>query len=334
MTMPIDIMKSALRSVGALASGETPDPQIANDVFYILNEMLDQWTSDHLSIFTQQEIFHQLTGSTYIYTIGSQDGPSVNVSGVANQVGCAGFTASIAGNVLTVTAIGPNLGCLSVGDQIFGTGINGNTFITSVGTGRCGSGAAALGTYYLSQNYPLGITSEAMTSAARRPLRINSAIVRVVNAISGTLDYPVAVLSYEEYQLIGIKSLPGPWPRAVYMQPTEPMSVLNYWPNPSQGEVHLYADQVFSNFQTQNDTVILPQGYQGAIHWNLAELLLPDFGKCSSGRVALIQRNASRGMTLIKRNNMQPQMPARADDALQQRTRADAGWILSGGYMS
>ena len=324
MTQPIDIMKSALRSVGALASGETPDPQIANDVFYIFNEMLDQWSSDHLSVYVQDEVIHTLTGGTYIYTIGAPGG----------QVGCAGFTASITGNVLTVTSIGPNLGSLSVGQQIFGTGINSDTFITSCGTGRGGSTSAALGTYYLSQNYPLGITSEAMTSQATRPLRINSAIVRVVNSISGLLDYPVAVLSYEEYQLIGIKSLPGPWPRAVYMQPTVPLAVLNYWPNPSQGEVHLYADRVLSNFFAQTENINFPQGYQGALHWNLAELLLPDFGKVNSGRVSLIKGHAAKGMTFIKRNNMQPQMPARADDALQQRTRADAGWILSGGYMS
>jgi len=325
MVQPIDIMKSAMRSVGALASGETPDPQMAADVFYIFNEMLDQWSSDHLSVYCQDEVIHTLTGGQYIYTIG-----------VGGQVGCAGFTATItAPNVLTVTAIGPNLGSLSAGQQIFGSGVLPGTTIIGVGTGRGGStGPAALGTYYLSQNYPAGLVSTAMTSQAVRPLRINSAIVRVVNSITGTLDYPVAVLAYEEYQLLGIKTLPGPWPRAVYLQPTMPLSVLNYWPLPSQGEVHLYADRVLANWQTQTDTVTLPPGYQAALHWNLAERLLPDAGKCSSSRVTMINGLARQGMTLIKRNNMQPQMPARLDDALQQRTRADAGWILSGGYMS
>jgi hypothetical protein len=155
--------------------------------------------------------------------------------------------------------------------------------------------------------------------------------VRIVNSLTGTLDYPVAVLSYEEYQSIGIKTLPGPWPRGVYLQPTMPLSVLNYWPNPSQGEMHLFCDTVINNFATLYDTVQLPQGYQGAMHWGLAELLMPEFGKADPGQVAMITKQAAKGRMMVMRSNMRPQTPAFYDPALQQKARRDAGWILSGG---
>src|SRR5882672_1223687 len=230
MTQPLDIIKRSLRRIGALSTGETPGTSETNDAFEVLNEMLDQWSNDHLLVFVQQEVIQELTGGQFIYTIGQ--GGSVGAS----------VTGSISGTVLTVTAL--SSGAISAGQIISGTGITSGTAITSLGSATGGALPGAIGTYNL--NLPNTFGSGAITSYAPRPLRINSAIVRVVNSITGTLDYPVAVLAYEEYQLIGIKTLPGPWPRALYYQPTEPLGILNYWPNPSQGEMHLYCDTVIN----------------------------------------------------------------------------------------
>jgi hypothetical protein len=315
---PYNMITAAFRRIGALASGETPDPNATNDAFSLLNEMLDQWSNERMLIFTQQEVIHEINSGQYQYTIG----PGGSVGSV--------FTGSIAGNVLTVSAF--TSGAISVGQTISGTGITSGTAITSLGTATGGNGTGAVGTYYLSLPYPAGVTSTTITGSAPRPLRLNSAFVRVVNSISGVLDYPVAILSYEEYQLIGIKTLPGPWPRAVYMQPTYPLAILNYFYNPSQGEMHLFCDTVLNNFSTINDTVYLPQGYQGAITWSLAEKLMPEYGKADQTQIEMIAREAASGRAMIRRTNMQPQMPARYDDALQTRTRIDAGFILSGGF--
>ena len=316
---PINTITSALRSIGALATGETPDANTATDCFNLLNEMLDQASNDHLLVFTQQEVIHELTGGQFVYTIGA--GGSVGAS----------FTGSISGTVLTVTSLAT--GALSAGQIISsstGTGtLTAGTAITSLGTALGGNGANAIGTYNL--NLPNTITSGTVTSYAPRPLRINSALVRIVNSATGTLDYPMEVFPYQKYQSIGIKTLPGPWPRGVYYQPTEPLGILNYWPNPSQGEVHLYCDTVLNNFATLYDTVTLPQGYQAYMHWNLAELLAPEFGKADPGQMQMVMKQAARSRMMVKRNNMHPQEEAQYDPALQQRARKDAGWILSGG---
>lgn len=43
MTTLLDIVKGALRSVGALESGETPDADSANDAFVLLNDIVRDW---------------------------------------------------------------------------------------------------------------------------------------------------------------------------------------------------------------------------------------------------------------------------------------------------
>lgn len=317
MTQPINIISSALRSIGAFGSGDTIGPSEANDAFYLLNEMLDQWSNDHLLVFTVQEVIQELTGGQFTYTIGP--GGSVGAS----------FTGSFSGTVLTVGALAS--GAVSAGQVLSGAGIAAGTAITSLGTALGGNGNAALGTYNVSQPGPVSPPFP-ITSYQPRPLRINTAIVRIVNSITGTLDYPVDVWSYEQYQMIGIKTLPGPWPRIMAYQPTEPLGMLYYWPNPSQGEMHFYADTVLNQFQNLTDNIVLPQGYVGAMHWGLAELLMPEYGRESPAQIQMIEKNAAKGRALVKRTNMHPQTPARFDDVLQQKSRQNAAWILSGGF--
>jgi len=153
---------------------------------------------------------------------------------------------------------------------IGGQNLTANTSITSYGTGLGGNGISALGTYNL--NYAqTTFAGQPFISYSPRPLRINSAIVRIPSS-NGNLDYIVNVINLENYERIGLKQLNGPWPRAVYYQPSEPLGILNYWPNPSQGEMHLFCDMLFPRFSTLQDTITLPQGYINAFKWMLAEI--------------------------------------------------------------
>jgi hypothetical protein len=317
-TQAKDLINGALRSIGALASGESPDPDTANDALVMLNDMLDQWSNQKMMLFCVQEVIHELTSAKYIYSIGNS----------AADVQCV-FTGSIAGTVLTVTAI--TSGALSVGQILTGNGVTANTAITSYGTGQGGNGTAAIGTYYVQLSQT--ISSGTFTSYAPRPLRVNSAIVRITTAIGGTLDYNVRPISVEDYEKIGLKALAGPWPRVVYYQPSEPLGILNYWPNPNQsGEMHLFVDTVLNQFQSLGDTVILPQGANLAIRFSLAELLMPEYGKSDQGQMQMVTAQAAEGRAWVKRMNMQPIQTVSFDPVLMQQKRKDAGWINYGGF--
>ena len=311
MTQPLDIVSGALRSIGALESGETPEPEAANDAFNLLNDMLAQWSNEHMMIHYQTEVIFPLVGNTYQYTIG----PGGTVGAV--------LTGSVSGFTLTVTSI--TSGAIAIGQTLSGTGITAGTTIASFNTGSGENAAGALGTYTLSNSMTAGSTT--INAYYQRPIRINSAFVRV-----SSIDYPVQILSNEDYKLIGLKALNGPWPRALYYQPSELLGNLTFWPNPSSGEMHMYCDTILGGFNTLQDIIKLPPGYNNAMRYGLAELLMPEYGKNSQAQNAMIFNQAARGRALIKRSNMQPMQTAKFDPVIMSGRPNDAGWILSGGF--
>lgn len=321
MAQPIDVISRALKDIGALEAGETPTPDAAQDAFDMLNDMLDQWSNEDMMVFYKTEIVFPITAGQSQYTIGP-----------TGQIG-ANFVGSIAGNVLTVTAI--NSGAIALGQYISGTGITAGTQITAFGTGA-GGNVNEVGTYTVSISQTAASTT--ISAYYERPLVINSAFVRIntnsngVPIVNGGLDYPVAILALEDYEMIGLKTLSGPWPKALYYQPTETLGNIFVWPNPSQGEMHLFADTIFRRYASINDPIVLPQAYSMALRWCLAERLMPMYGKNSQVQLAMIQGFAAQAKATIKRTNMRPVQTARYPDSLLVGRAKDAGWILSGGF--
>ena len=318
---PIDTISRALKDIGALEAGETPTPEAAQDAFDMLNDMLDQWSNEDMMVFYKTEIVFSITPGQTQYTIGP-----------GGQIG-ANFVGSISGNILTVTSI--NSGAIALGQSISGTGISAGTTITAFGSGA-GGNVNETGTYTV--NISQTVASTTINAYYERPLVINSAFVRIntnsngVPIVNGGLDYPVAILALEDYEMIGLKTLSGPWPKALYYQPTEVLGNIFVWPNPSQGEMHLFADTIFRRYASINDTIVLPQAYSMALRWCLAERLMPMYGKSNQVQLAMIQGFAAQAKATIKRTNMRPIQTSRYPDALLVGRAKDAGWILSGGF--
>lgn len=313
-TKPSDIIARAFTSIGVLEQGESAGPDESQSAFNMLNDMLDMWANQHLLVYYQNEVFHELDGANYIFPIG----PTGNV-------GC-NFTGSISGSILTITAIAS--GAVNAGQYLnIGGGVSAGTQITGLGTGKQGSGTSALGTYSI--NISQTVASAALTSYQPRPLRINSAFVRVA-----TIDYPVKVMSFEDYEKIGLKALNGPWPYGVYYQPAMPNGTLFYWPNPTQGEVHLFCDNLLTQFQTTSDTITIPNGYVMAMRWNLAEMLMPEYGKMEPTQVAMVTKNAASSLAWLKRVNARPQQEQQFPTILTVgNNKHDAGFIMHGGFL-
>ena len=322
MTTPIDIISSALKDIGALAAGETPDPAAAQDAFTMMTRMIDQWSNEQMMVFYKTEIVFTLTPGQTQYTIGP-----------GGQIG-ATITGSITNNILTVTGI--TQGAINLGMTISGTGITTGTKIVAFLTGA-GGNVNEVGTYQV--NISQNVSSTTINAFYQRPLSINSSFVRIntnsngVPIINGGLDYPVAVLNVEDYNMIGLKTLNGPWPKALYYQPTETLGNLTVWPNPAQGEMHIFADTIFSKYTSINDTMLLPEGFEAALEWCLAERLMPSYGKASATQIQMVNAFAAQGKSTIKRTNMKPVQSARFPDALLMSKAKDAGWILSGGFL-
>ena len=326
MTTALDIVSRALKDIGALEAGETPSSDSAQDALDMLNDMLDQWSNEDMMVFNFTEIIFPVIAGQTQYTIGPN--PST-----ANFIG-ASFTGSITGNVLTVTGI--TSGAIAQGQTLSGTSIVAGTKITQFLTGA-GGNVNEVGTYQLN-NFQT-VASGLITAYYQKPLSINSAFVRINTSsngqpiLNGGLDYPVSVLSLQEYEMIGLKTLNGPWPKALYFNPGEDSGNLFVWPNPSQGEMHLFADTIFSRYESLSSTITLPQGYLMGLRWCLAERLMPMYGKASTTQISMIMQYSAQAKATLKRRNMGPQQVAQYADALLVGRAKDAGWILSGGFL-
>ena len=248
------------------------------------------------------------------------------------------FTGSISGTTLNVTAI--TAGYLGIGSVISGTGVTSGTTITA----RL-NGSGGVGTYTVSASQTVG--SEAMTASVipipitlyyQKPLTIDSAYVRInTNSngqpiLNGGLDYQVGILALENYNQIGLKTLNGPWPKALYYNPNADQGNLFVWPNPAQGEMHLFANTIFARYETLYDTIVLPQGYSMGLRWNLAERLMPMYGKASQTQIGMIAAYAAQSKATIKRTNMKPVASASYPTQMLVGRAKDAGWILNGGF--
>jgi len=321
MAQPFDIISRALKDIGALEAGETPTPEAAQDAFDMLNDVLDQWSNESMMVSYKTEIIYPISPGVTQYTIG----PGGTIGAV--------FTGSISNNILTVTAI--SSGAIALGQTLSGAGITNGTTIVAFQSGA-GGNINEVGTYTLNNSQT--VSSTTINSYYQRPLSINSAFVRInTNSngqpiVNGGLDYPVAILNVEDYEMIGLKTLAGPWPKALYYQPSETLGNIFVWPNPSQGEMHIFADTLFARYNSINDSIVLPQGFSMALRWCLAERLMPMYGKASQTQIAMITAFAAQGKATIKRTNMKPIQSARFQDAMLSSRQKDAGWILSGGF--
>jgi hypothetical protein len=248
------------------------------------------------------------------------------------------FTGSISGTTLTVTAVAS--GNIGIGSVISGTGVTVGTSITAVITGTGG-----VGTYTVSASQTVASTTITGTIVAtniqayyQKPLSIDSAYVRIATSQAGTpilnggIDYPVAVLNLDNYNSIGLKTLNGPWPKALYFNAGAESANLFLWPNPGQGEMHMFAKTIFSRYETLYEDIVLPQGYFMCLRWCLAERLCPMYGKNDPSMIAMISNFAAQAKSTIKRTNMAPMQVSRYQDALLMSKAKDAGWILTGGF--
>lgn len=321
MTTPLDIISRALKDIGALEAGETPTSDATQDAFDMLNDMFAQWSNENMMVFYKTEIIFQTVQNQVQYTIG----PNGSVG--------ASFTGSIAGTELTVTGI--TAGAITIGQTLSGTGITAGTTIVAFSTGAGGNVNEA-GTYTVSKSQ--SVASTTITSYYERPLTIESGFVRVSTTQGGTsvaggyLDYPLAILSLEEYESLGIKQLNGPWAKMIYYQPSEVLGTIYVYPNPSQGELHLFTSTIFREYQNLTDTIQLPQGYNMALRWCLAERMMPMYGKASPVQIQMINAYAAQAKATIKRTNMRPPQVSRYPDALMMGKAKDAGFIMDGGF--
>src|SRR5690349_1553059 len=70
MASAFDIICGSLRLIGQLAEGETPSSETANDALSAMNQMIESWNTERLSVFSTQDQVFTWPASTISRTLG------------------------------------------------------------------------------------------------------------------------------------------------------------------------------------------------------------------------------------------------------------------------
>ena len=66
-----NVIDGAMRDIGALASGEDPSSDETADVLEALNNLIDSWNTDGLTLYAESEVSHTLVANDGSYTIAA-----------------------------------------------------------------------------------------------------------------------------------------------------------------------------------------------------------------------------------------------------------------------
>jgi len=106
-----------------------------------------------------------------------------------------------------------------------------------------------------------------------RPMTINSAFYRLAN-----VDYPVTILTAEQYNDITVKNIGSSIPSGVFFNPEYPYYTIQLWPMPSTGSLYIDCNKPLLNLSTYNTSFSLPIGYERMLRYALAAEMMPEYG--------------------------------------------------------
>lgn len=308
-----DIITGALRFINSYAPGESLDAADAQDALTTLNDLLDSLSTDQASVYATSDQVFNFTPGQYRYTVGNYD---------AGQ-----FAGTVTTGSPTITGVTIPDGMIVNGD-LNGAGIPVGTTIIAIGAT----------TITMSQNASSspGIQQISYTIPGdfkmQRPLRVSRSFTRITTQGSG-LDYPIEVITQDQYISIGYKGISAPWPIVMWYNPTMPLGELFFYQNPSGGgELHLFSDMILSNLTDLTAQIVMPQGYTRALKRMLGRELAPEYGVPWT---AMQERLYKESYDFVKSLNQQPVAVSRYDNALlASNSKAPASWIMSGGFGS
>ena len=285
-----DQITRSLRLIGAVEEGETPTPALAEDCLIALNQMIDSWNTERLSVFTtQDQVFTWPAGKAY-RTLGA---------------GTTSFTGTISGTTLTVTVV--SSGLLAQNMTLTGTGVTADTRVVSQLTGSQWD----VGTYQLSVASTVASPTALAGSAdfvGVRPIQLDdSSYFR--DSASG-ISYNLTQITEAQYQGIALKTVTSTYPQLLWTEMSFPYAGLTVYPVPTQAlEFHLVSVKALEQAPVLATTLYFPPGYLRAFTYNLAVEIAPELGFEPSPTVARIAMASKRNLKRINNPGDMLSMP-------------------------
>jgi hypothetical protein len=144
-----------------------------------------------------------------------------------------------------------------------------------------------------------------------------------------TTEYPLTLLTREEYARIPQKALTAEYPQALTYEPTYPNGTLTVYPVPTTAPtLVLYYPTAITSAVTLDTVLSYPPGYEEALQYQLAKRLAPLFRQPWT---ALLEDLARTSLARIQIANVKVE-PSRVDAALLSGDRGGRWNINTGEY--
>jgi hypothetical protein len=167
---------------------------------------------------------------------------------------------------------------------------------------------------------------------APRPARIVRANVVVTNAFP-EIHKELEIYEVTDWAGLSIPELPGAWPRRLYNDHATPDSKLYLYPVVSiPSDLELFTLLALQQFAALADVVVLPDGYEEAIVYNLARRVVSTFKHQGAAISPDDVDIANTSLAMIESGNAP--VPHLINDAagLGSPRTGDSQWWRSGGY--
>ncbi len=145
---------------------------------------------------------------------------------------------------------------------------------------------------------------------APRPQAIEAA--NILSSLTQPVRYPLSIVTDLQWAEISMQDMPNSIPQMLYNDRAYPVSTLYLWGQPVAGYLlELFYWQLVPFFQTPDDQVFLPPGYDDALVLNLALRLAPHFQRATDPNL----REDAR-MSLMRLMSINAPRPIASTDAL------------------
>lgn len=257
-----DILESALRTLGVIGIGETPQTEDYTNCSQALNIMIKSWAKKGWPLWTVETIVVPMVEGIRIYPIGATAGYVYEVT----STGGTGYTAGTwtATNGTTGTAASGTYTVSGGAPDTFTIVIPGTAYTTAPTTftlSGAGTGATITATI-------VGVTTN-------KPVRAFTGFIRDVN----NNDTVLMPISKQEYDDQGAKFSAGV-PNQFYFDnqlTNANLYVLNV-PTISTSSVYLDVERMFYDMTSASDTFDFPQEWFQALKWGLAAEIAVEYG--------------------------------------------------------
>ena len=130
-----------------------------------------------------------------------------------------------------------------------------------------------------------------------RPIEVLSAFYS-----SGGVDYPVEMITREQYESIPLKSTSTSIPSFIYVAYEMPLAKVYVWPVAASGTITLSSNKVITSAATVSTVLSLPTGYERLLRLGMAVEMSPEY-MLGNQQLYDMYSNAKRA---LKRTNSQP----------------------------